>query len=384
MAEHQVARSFPAHSLRKRSISINYSREVRSMTIPTEPIGSIPRPPELLEGIQKFGAGRLSQQELDALYDAAIVDTIQKFEATGSPVISDGEQKKGSFATYPVEGLENLAADGAAIPFADGHVRQLPRLTAGPFRYKTYAAEYLTAAKRHAHVPVKQAVISASALSLLYPASGIEGYSRDAFIEDLVDENEADIRRCLQSGAYNVQIDFTEGRLAVKLDPTKGVLKSFIDLNNQVLDRFSAAERKNIGVHTCPGGDQDSTHSADVDYAELLPSLFQLKAGNFYVQLASEKEPARVLKIIKESSSPDQRIFVGVIDPINPKVETPEEVRDRVLEAAEYIPLSQLGTTDDCGFSPFSDDTSTARETAFAKIRARVTGTALAAKQLRV
>jgi 5-methyltetrahydropteroyltriglutamate--homocysteine methyltransferase len=63
-------------------------------------------------------------------------------------------------------------------------------------------------------------------------------------------------------------------------------------------------------------------------------------------------------------------------------VDTPEEIRDRVLEAAKYIPLEQLGTTDDCGFSPFSDDTSTTRETAFAKIRARVEGTQLAEKVL--
>jgi 5-methyltetrahydropteroyltriglutamate--homocysteine methyltransferase len=334
--------------------------------------------------MREFGAGRLGKDELDSLFAAAVRDTIERFEATGSPVITDGEQRKGSFATYPIEGLPNLAPDGAAIPFADGHVRQLPRLTGGPFRYKTHADEYLALAKRHAHVPMKQAVISASALSLLYPASGIDGYSRDAFIEDLVEENEADIRRCLQKGAYCVQIDFTEGRLAVKLDPTRGVLKSFIDLNNKVLDRFSAADRKKIGVHTCPGGDQDSTHSADVDYAELLPSLFELKAGNFYIQLASERDRIRVLKLIKESARPDQRIFVGVTDPISPRVETPEEVRDRILEAADYLPLDRFGTTDDCGFSPFSDDISTARETAFAKIRARVEGTELAAKALGV
>ena len=75
---------------------------------------------------------------------------------------------------------------------------------------------------------------------------------------------------------------------------------------------------------------------------------------------------------------PDQMVFVGVIDPIDPRVETPEEVRDRVLEAADYIPIEQLGTCDDCGFSPFCDDTTTTRETAFAKIRARVVGTQLA------
>ena len=76
----------------------------------------------------------------------------------------------------------------------------------------------------------------------------------------------------------------------------------------------------------------------------------------------------------------DQRIFIGVVSPIDPRIETAEEIRDRVLEAAKYIPIEQLGTTDDCGFSPFSDDTSTSRDTAFAKIRARVLGTALAAE----
>src|SRR6516164_2256285 len=163
------------------------------MPLLTEPIGSIPRPPALIEGIEAFAAGRLSRGELDALYRTTVIDTIRLFEATGSPVITDGEQTKPSFATYPIHGLGSLAPDGVVITFADGHVRQLPRLTAGPFRYPTYADEYLEVARRHARVPVKQAVISASALSLLYPHDGIEGYSREAFIEDLLRENEADI-----------------------------------------------------------------------------------------------------------------------------------------------------------------------------------------------
>jgi 5-methyltetrahydropteroyltriglutamate--homocysteine methyltransferase len=354
------------------------------MPIPTEPIGSIPRPRELIDGMQQFATGRMSQDELQALRDRAIRDTIQRFEATGSPVVTDGEQTKPSFVTYPIDGLATLAAGGVSIPFADGHERQLPRLTAGPFRYRTYADSFLDEARKHTRIPVKQAVISASALSLLYPEEGIPGYSRDAFLDDLTREAEADIRRCLTKGSHNVQIDFTEGRLAVKLDPTKQLLKSFVELNNRVLMRFTPADRKRIGVHTCPGGDRDSTHSADVDYAQLLPTLFELRVGNFYIQLASERDRGRVLRIIKEHAKGDEKIFVGVIDPINPRVETPEEVRDRVLEAAEIIPLSRLGTTDDCGFAPFADDTSTARDTAFAKIRARVAGTKLAAQKLKV
>ena len=220
-------------------------RSGEAATIPTEPVGSIPRPPAIIEARRRFDAGRLERAELDAFYDEAVRDTIERFEATGSPVITDGEH-----------------------------------------------------------------------------------------------------------------------------------------MNNMALQRFSPEDRKRIGVHTCPGADRDSTHSADVDYAELLPSLFELKAGAFFIALAREPDRIRVLKMIRRYLKADQRAFVGVIDPLDPRVETAEEVRDRVLEAARFIPVGQLGTTDDCGFAPFSDDVSTSRDTAFAKIRARVEGTALAGEAL--
>ncbi|CAG7857887.1 5-methyltetrahydropteroyltriglutamate--homocysteine methyltransferase [biofilm metagenome] len=353
------------------------------MTLPTESIGSIPRPPELLEAIAQFKQGKLSQDKLDAYYDHALKDTINRLEATGSPVISDGEQTKSSFATYPLVNLNNIAADGITIPFADGHTRQLPKLTAGPFRYGIHAGSYVSAAKHYAQKPVKQAVISASALSLLYPVEGLPAYSREQFLDDLIQETVADIRGCFEAGAYHVQIDFTEGRLSVKLDPSKALLRDFIALNNKVLAHFTPEERQRIGVHTCPGGDHDSTHSADVDYAELIPDLFELNAANFYMQMASEANPEHVLAIIKNHLKPHQRIFIGVIDVINPEVEAPEQVRDRILQAADFIPANQLGTTDDCGFSPFEDDTSTGRDTAFAKIKARVIGTEMASKALK-
>src|SRR4249920_279 len=262
--------------------------------ISTEPIGSIPRPQALIDAMGAFAAGALPLEELRALQDDAVRDTVERFEVTGSPVISDGEQTKSSFVTYPLEGLENLAPEGAVIPFADGHTRQLPALTSGPFRFGRYADEYLVAAKRYAHVPVKQAVIAASVLSLAYPQDGIDGYPREAFIDDLVAECETDIRRSLQQGAHNVQVDFTEARLSLKLDPSGQLLRDFVALHNRVLEQFGPEQRERIGVHTCPGGDRDSTHSADVDYAELLPTLFTLRVGRFYIQLASERNRAEV------------------------------------------------------------------------------------------
>lgn len=349
------------------------------MPIPTEPIGSIPRPLRLIEALSRFDA---DDPALEPLYEEAIRDTIARFEETGSPVVTDGEQRKyHNFGTYCVDGLPNTAPDGFMLPFIS-HVRRWPRLTSGPFRYKRYADSFLSDAQRLANRPVKQAVISPSALSLMYPAEGIADYPRQNFIQDLLDEHEKEVRACLEKGAQSVQVDFTEARLAIKIDSSGRLLDSFIELNNMALARFSPEERQRIGVHTCPGADRDSTHSLDVDYAALLPQLFALDVGNFYIALAGEADRKRVLKIIREQMQPGHRIFVGVVAPIDPRVETPEEVRDRIFEAAEFIPIEQLGTTDDCGFAPFSDDTSTSREVAFAKIRARVLGTAMAGEKL--
>jgi len=193
--------------------------------IPTEAIGSIPRPPSLIAAID--AAGDDSDQLLAPLYEEAIRQTIQELEATGSPVVTDGEQRKyHNFWTYSVHGLSNTAPDGFTIRFAAGHSRRMPRLTSGPFRYRRYADEYLEVARRFASRPVKQAVISPSALSLMYPEQPLPGYSRDQFIDDLLRESELEIRRCLEKGACKVQVDFTEGRLAMKIDPTSSLLQS--------------------------------------------------------------------------------------------------------------------------------------------------------------
>ncbi|WP_396627560.1 cobalamin-independent methionine synthase II family protein [Luteitalea sp.] len=355
--------------------------------IPTEPIGSIPRPDALIAASRAVEDGRTHVDEVRPLVEAAVQDTIARFEATGSPVITDGEQGKFlGFWTYPVQGSGNLGSDGFVLTFDAGHRhdRRMPALTRGPLRYQRYAYEFLDLAARFATRPLKQAVISPSAISLLYPAEDLPGYPREAFIDDLLREHVREVRGCLARGAHTVQVDFTEGRFALKLDPSGALLRSFVELNNLALEQFTAAERARIGVHTCPGGDLDSTHSADVDYALLMPALFELQAGRVFLQLASERDRRAVLASVRENLRPGQQVYVGVIDHLDPEVETPEQVRDRILEAAEYIPLDQLGTTDDCGFSPFSDDRSTSRDTAFAKIRARVEGTALASAALGV
>ena len=378
--------------------------------IPTEPVGSMPRPQKLQDAYAAYDEGKIDKSALETEQEAAVQDTLDRYEATGAPIISDGEQRWSSFATYPI--TDTLAGTGLAPSlgpggqffaiFADGHGRQLPKLVKGPFEYQNYASDSLKKSIGKAKAPMKQAVIAPSMLALLYPLKEpVEGYSREDFEAKLIDECEKDIRQAFDAGAARVSVDFTEGRLATREDPRNpwtgaGLLPHFIELNNRVMARFSAEERKSIGIHTCPGGDRDSVHSADVPYNNLLPEMFKINAGYFLIQLASEREKDPVYESIGKNLRTDadgvtQMAYIGVINPGNPRVESADEVAGRLVRAADFIPKEQLGSTDDCGFSPFSIDEKPnhgspdyARDVAFQKITNRVEGTRMAAEKLGV
>ena len=378
--------------------------------IPTEPVGSLPRPMKLQEAYSDYDHGRIKLEQLEVEQEAAVKDSITRLEATGAPIISDGEQRWSSFATYPLTdtlagtGLaKNLGGGGQYFAiFADGHKRQLPALTGGPFKYKAYAADSLKKSIKLTKRPMKQAVIAPSMIVLLYPLDKeIAGYSLKAFEDDICDECEKDIRQAFAAGAARVSVDFTEGRLSCRNDSRnpwtgRNMLPHFIELNNRVIDRFSVDERKNIGIHTCPGGDCDSVHSADVPYNDLLPSMFKINAGYFLIQLKSERNQEQVYKDIAASlrsnaNGVKQMAYIGVTNPGNPRVETAQEVCDQLIAASKHIPKDQLGSTDDCGFSPFSIDVKpnhgspdVARDIAFQKITSRVQGTKMAAEKLGV
>src|SRR3982074_1761101 len=136
--------------------------------IPTEPVGSLPRPSKLQAAYAAYDEGKIDKDALEAEQDAAARDSIERFEAPGSPIISDGEQRWSSFATYPITdtlagtGLaDNLGPGGQFFAiFFDGPPRTLPRLPGGQFRYKPYTADPLAKSITFAPKPMKQAVIA--------------------------------------------------------------------------------------------------------------------------------------------------------------------------------------------------------------------------------
>ena len=240
-------------------------------------------------------------------------------------------------------------------------------------------------------------------MMLLYPLEGeIEGYSREQFLDGLLREVEKDIRQCFAAGAVRVSVDFTEGRLANKNDsrnPWTGqnMLQDFIDLNNQRLRPLLAPRSGATSASTpAPAATTTPCTARTCPYEKLLSKMFQINAGYFLIQCASEEDKEEVYRLCGKYSRDDadgvaQVCFMGVINPLTPEVETAEQVKNDLVTAAKHIPVERLGATDDCGFSPFSRDLKPkhgspdfARDVAMQKISARLEGTRMASEELGV
>ncbi|WP_251381976.1 MULTISPECIES: hypothetical protein [unclassified Leucobacter] len=216
-------------------------------TLPTEQVGSLPRPAALQAAVLDLEIGVLARDEFARIQDAAVRDTLDRLIATGSPIVSDGEQRRQSFASYPL-GADDLDEGPVFAVFADGHHRVVPSISAPPFRFQGWAADDVSAIRPLTDLPLKQAVISPSMLSLMVHAEQAGSSVRAELIEDIVAGCAKDIQRCFAAGASRVSIDFTEGRLALRQDlraPWAGpaALGGFIELINAVLDRLTSEQR---------------------------------------------------------------------------------------------------------------------------------------------
>ena len=239
---------------------------------------------------------------------------------------------------------------------------------------------------RFARVPVKQAVISPSALSLMYPARRACPTTRASeFIEDLINEHVKEVRRCL-AGRRAFRADRFHrrpARASSSIPPGSCSRASSISTISRSR-RLTDAERRRVGVHTCPGGDRDSTHSADVPYAQLLPSLFQLNVTNFYVALAGETRPRRRARAHRHASeaAPARLRRRDRADRPAARNARRSRARPRARSGARTSRWTSSARRTTAVSRRSATTVSTSRELAFAKIRARVAGTALADKAI--
>ena len=235
-------------------------------------------------------------------------------------MITDGEQRKPSFATYPVAGLETLAADGVVIPFADGHTRQLPVLTgrAVPLpdarrlvsRRGAAGGDPAGEAGRHLCVGVEPAVPvrrhrRATRAKRFSPISSTRRRPTSAAASRPARTTSRSTSRKRGSRSSSTH---RAGCSAIRRPEQPACSTD---------SRLTSERAASVSIRV-PAATMTPLTAPTSITPHLLPLLFELHAGAFYLELAGEADPEAVLETVAANLRPDQRVFVGVTDPIDP------------------------------------------------------------------
>lgn len=336
------------------------------ITIRSEGIGSLLRPPYLLEARQQIEQGNLSPAAFKRIEDRAVDEAVALQEAAGLDVVTDGEQRRYAFFGHLVEALEGFDKfAGWAIPFHDeqGQEITLKRpVVVDKLRWRRQmSVEEFTYLRGRTSRPVKVTLVSAQQAAAYYdPDKSRAAYpTRDAYLADLVDFTRREIQELTRLGCEYVQIDapqyaalldekMREGYRQRGADPDR-LLDACIELDNAIIDGHAGVT---FGIHICRGNYQ-SMFYASGGYDRIAQQIF--RRARFH-RFLLEYDDARSGTFDPLQHVPDDRVVVlGLVSTKKPRLETTEELRARVAEAARVVPLDRLAVSPQCGFASTSE-----------------------------
>ena len=342
------------------------SKEASVITIRSEGIGSLLRPPYLLEARQQIEQGNLSPVAFKRIEDRAVDEAVALQEAAGLDVVTDGEQRRYAFFGHLVEALEGFDKfAGWAIPFHDeqGQEITLKRpVVVDKLRWRRQmSVEEFTYLRGRTSRPVKVTLVSAQQAAAYYdPDKSRAAYpTRDAYLADLVDFTRREIQELRRLGCEYVQIDapqyaalldekIREGYRQRGADPDR-LLDACIELDNAIIDGHPGVT---FGIHICRGNYQ-SMFYASGGYDRIAQQVF--RRARFH-RFLLEYDDARSGTFAPLRHVPDDRVVVlGLVSTKKPRLETIEELRARIAEAARVVPLDRLAVSPQCGFASTSE-----------------------------
>ncbi|WP_376794203.1 cobalamin-independent methionine synthase II family protein [Thermogemmatispora sp.] len=331
------------------------------MVYHSEVIGSLLRPPYLHQARQQLEAGTISPSEFKAIEDRAVDEAIALQEEAGIEVITDGEQRRYAFFGHLVEALDGFDKFGGwAIPFRDESGEELvmrrPVVVERLRWRRSMCGEewvYLRARKRHAG---KVTMISAQQAAAYYDPEKSKGAypTIDAYLADIVDVSRREVEELIRLGCTYIQIDapqyaalldpqIREGYRQRGNDPEK-LIDRCIELDNAIIDGHPGIT---FGIHICRGNNQSKFYASG-DY-EPIARIFQ---KTHFQRFLLEYDDARSGGFEPLRHMPEDRFVVlGLVTTKKPQLESRDELRRRIEEAARYIPLERLALSPQCGFA---------------------------------
>ena len=331
------------------------------MTYHAEVVGSLLRPTYLVEAREQLAAGQLTAKGFKAIEDRAVNEAIALQEEAGIDVITDGEMRRYAFYGHLVDSLQGFDKYGGwAIPFRDESGEQLvlkrPVVVEKLQWRRSMCGEewvYMRACASH---PAKVTMISAQQAAAYYdPEKSKSAYpSRDAYLADIVDFSRREVDELVRLGCTYIQIDapqyaalldpqMREGYRQRGSDPDR-VIDTCIEMDNAMISDHPGIT---FGIHICRGNNQSKFYASG-DYEPISRIFTQTKFHRFLLEYDDQRsggfEPLRLV--------PEERTVVhGLLTTKKPQLESFDELRRRIEEASQYVPLERLALSPQCGYA---------------------------------
>ena len=348
-------------------------------TYRSDVVGSLLRPDYLKEARRKRESGELTHADFKKIEDQAVNEAIALQIESGLDVITDGEMRRYAFYGHLIDAVEGYDKFGGwAIPFHDDEgnevvikrpvvVSKLRR--AGPLCEEEFV--YLRAKTEH---PAKVTLISAQQAAAYYDAEKSKSaYATiDAYLADLVDILKTEVEELIRLGCTYIQIDapqyaalidpgIREGYRQRGNDPDR-LLDRCIELDNAVIGNHPGIT---FGIHLCRGNNQ-SKYYASGGYDPISAVFSRTKFNNFLLEYDDERSGGfDPLKNVPE----DRTVVLGLVTSKKPKLESKDELKQRIEEARKYVPMERLALSTQCGFASTEEGNLLTPEQQAAKLR---------------
>ena len=331
------------------------------MTFRSEVVGSLLRPTYLVEAREKLATGQLTNAEFKVIEDRAAYEAIVLQENAGIDVITDGEVRRYAFYGHLIDALDGFDKYGGwAIPFRDetGEELVLKRpvvVEKLSWRRSMCSEEWVYFRSRTSHAG-KVTMISAQQAAAYYdPEKSKSAYaSRDAYLADIVDFSRSEVEELIRLGCTYIQIDapqyaalldprMREGYRQRGNDPDK-MIDACIEMDNAIIGNHPGIT---FGMHICRGNNQSKFYASG-DYEPISRIFSKTHFHRFLLEYDDSRSGGfEPLRHVPE----DRFVVLGLVTTKKPRLETATEIRERIREASQYVPLERLALSPQCGFA---------------------------------
>lgn len=331
------------------------------MTWHSEVVGSLLRPTYLAEARKQFEAGQMNAAAFKAVEDRAVHEAIALQESSNIDVITDGEMRRYAFYGHLIEALAGFDKYGGwAIPFRDetGEELVLKRpVVVEKLQWKrSMCAEEWVYLRSCTARSGKVTMISAQQAAAYYdPEKSKSAYpTRDAYLADIVDLSRREVEELIRLGCTYIQIDapqyaalldpkMREGYRQRGNDPDK-IIDTCIEMDNAIIRDHPGIT---FGIHVCRGNNQSKFYASG-DYEPISRIFTQTHFHRFLLEYDDSRSGGfEPLRHVPE----DRFVVLGLVTTKKPRLETAAELRSRIEEASQYLPLERLGLSPQCGFA---------------------------------